>query len=272
MMGRARAAQHRVQRAAFRTPAGLASRQARPVCAERRRVAHPRRAFSSAADDAEATSLLAPTEIHGMLREAARTFAEEQVDPQGLEYDKDEKFNLELFRQVGEQGFLGVTVPEEYGGQGLDATASVIIHEELAAADPGFCLSYLAHSLLFCNNLAVNGSREQCLKYLPRACAGEIIGGMCMSEPGAGTDVLGLSTSARKDGDEYVLNGTKMWITNGCISDDEQGDVYLVYARTGEGASDLSLFIVEKGMEGFSMGQRIKDKCGMRASTSAELA
>jgi len=229
------------------------------------------RAFSSAADDAEASSLLAPTEIHSMLREAARTFAEEQVDPQGLEHDKHERFNMELFRQVGEQGYLGVTVPEEYGGQGLDATASVIIHEELAAADPGFCLSYLAHSLLFCNNLAVNGSPEQCMKYLPRACAGEIIGGMCMSEPGAGTDVLGLSTTARKDGDDYVLNGTKMWITNGCISDDEQGDVYLVYARTGDKSSDLSLFLVEKGTEGFSVGQRIKDKCGMRASPTAEL-
>lgn len=178
---------------------------------------------------------------------------------------------MELFKQVGEQGYLGVTVPEEYGGAGLDATASVIIHEELSAADPGFCLSYLAHSLLFCNNLAVNGNEEQCLKYLPRACAGEIIGGMCMSEPGAGTDVLGLSTTAKKDGDDYIIDGTKMWITNGCIDDTEQGDVYLVYARTGEKSSDLSLFIVEKGMPGFSVGQRIKDKCGMRASPTAEL-
>jgi len=228
----------------------------------------PRRSFST---DDGGGGLFAKTDVHQMIRETARAFAEEQVDPQALEHDKLEQFNMELFRQVGELGFLGVTVPEEYGGTGLDATAAVIIHEELSAADPGFCLSYLAHSMLFCNNLAVNGSAEQCAQYLPDACSGEKIGGMCMSEPGAGTDVLGLSTSATLDGDEYVLKGSKMWITNGCISDDEQGDVFLVYARTGEGASDLSLFIVEKGMEGFSMGQRIKDKCGMRASATAEL-
>ena len=115
-------------------------------------------------------SLFTPTDYHAMLRESARTFAEEQVDPQGMEYDKHEKFNMELFKKVGEMGFIGATVPEEYGGAGLDATASAIIHEELAAADPGFCLSYLAHSLLFVNNLAVNGTPEQCEKYLPRAC------------------------------------------------------------------------------------------------------
>jgi hypothetical protein len=181
MMGRARAAGAAARpRVAARQSAGQtissSTLAARRACASygARAVGTPphqqqqHRAFSSAADDAEASSLLAPTEIHGMLREAARTFAEEQVDPQGLEHDKHERFNMELFRQVGEQGYLGVTVPEEYGGQGLDATASVIIHEELAAADPGFCLSYLAHSLLFCNNLAVNGSPEQCMKYLPR--------------------------------------------------------------------------------------------------------
>ena len=127
MMGRVRAAQHSVRNAALPL-----------VCADRRLAAQPRRALSSASDGAEAGSLFTPTEVHGMLREAARTFAENQVDPQGMEYDKAEKFNLELFRQVGEQGYLGVTVPEEYGGQGLDATASVIIHEALAAADPGF--------------------------------------------------------------------------------------------------------------------------------------
>jgi len=216
-------------------------------------------------------SLLSPTEVHSMLREAVRQFAEEQVDPQALEHDKEEKFNKELFKGLGTQGYLGVTVPEEYGGTGLDATASCIIHEELSAADPGFCLAYLAHSLLFCNNLAVNGSPEQCAKYLPAACSGDLIGGMCMSEPGAGTDVLGLSTTARQDGDDYIIKGSKMWITNGAISDDEQGDVFLVYARTGEKSSDLSLFIVERGTQGFSVGQRIKDKCGMRASGTAEL-
>ena len=246
----------------------LLPRAAAQLSARRRPLAWPIRGLSA---DADGGSLFSPTEYHSMLRESARQFAQEQVDPQGMEHDREEKFNMGLFRQVGELGFIGVTVPEEYGGSGLDATASAIIHEELAAADPGFCLSYLAHSLLFVNNLAVNGTPEQCMKYLPRACSGEIIGSMCMSEPGAGTDVLGLSTTATEDGDDFIITGNKMWITNGCVSDTEQGDVVLVYARTGEKSSDLSLFLVDKGTPGFSVGQRIKDKCGMRASPTAEL-
>jgi len=207
-----------------------------------------------------------------MLREMVRSFAEEQVDPQALEHDRLEAFNHALFKEAGALGLPGVTVPEEFGGTGLDATASVIVHEELAAADPGFCLAYLAHSLLFCNNLAVNGNDEQRHRYLPDACAGKIIGGMCMSEPAAGTDVLGMKTTAKEEPDgSFLLNGTKMWITNGAISDTEQGDVFLVYARTGEGTGGVSLFLLEKGTPGFSVGQRIKDKCGMRASGTAEL-
>merc|ERR1711865_267354 len=215
--------------------------------------------------------LFNPSEEHFALREMVKSFAENEVDPQALEHDREEKFNIELFKKLGELGLLGITVDEKYGGSRMDAMAAVITHEELSAADPAFCLSYLAHSMLFANNLNLNGSEEQCLKYLPSACDGSAIGGMGMSEPGAGTDVLGLRTSAVKKGDEYVLNGSKMWITNGAINDTELGDVFLIYARTGEGAKDVSMFIVEKGFPGFSLGQRIKDKCGMRASATAEL-
>jgi isovaleryl-CoA dehydrogenase len=147
--------------------------------------------------------------------------------------------------------------------------------EELASSDPAFCLSYLAHSMLFVNNLAQNGNEEQKLKYLPLACNGSAIGGMCMSEVSVGTDVMGMSTTAEPTSDRssYILNGTKMWITNGTIDGVTTGDVYLVYARTGKSRSvdSLTSFIVEKGMPGFSLGQKIQDKCGMRASMTAEL-
>jgi len=216
--------------------------------------------------------LFNPTDEHRALREMVRAFAEAEVEPQAAEYDRTEQFNLPLFRRLGDLGLLGITVDEKYGGSGMDAVAAVIAHEEIAAIDPGFCLAYLAHSMLFVNNLAHNASDAQCQRYLPRACSGEIVGGMGMSEPGAGTDVLGMQTRAVRDGDSWVLNGAKMWITNGAISDTELGDAFLIYARTsGSGAKSLSLFIVEKGYEGFSLGQKIKDKLGMRASPTAEL-
>ena len=216
--------------------------------------------------------LFNPTEEHKLLRDMVRSFAEEEIEPQAEEYDQREAFNLDLFRQLGELGLLGVTAPEEYGGSGMDATAAVIAHEEISAADPGFCLAYLAHSMLFVNNLAVNGNDEQRERFLPDTCSGEKIAGMCMSEPGAGTDVMGMKTTAEKDGDEWVLNGRKMWITNGAIEKGELGDVFLVYAKpeTTE-TNDVSLFLVEKGMQGFKLGQKLDNKLGMRASTTAEL-
>lgn len=216
-------------------------------------------------------NLFNPSEEHTQLREMVRQFTEREVDPQAAKYDREEGFNLPLFRKLGDLGLLGITVDPQYGGSGMDATAAVIAHEELSAADPGFCLSYLAHSMLFVNNFSHNGSHEQKLKYLPDACSGKAIGGMAMSEPGAGTDVLGMQTTARRAGDHYILNGAKMWITNGAISETELGDVFLVYAKTGETGRGLSLFIVEKGMPGFKLGQKIHDKLGMRASPTAEL-
>jgi len=240
------------------------------------------RAFSSAQssmesmqDGAGVEGLFGPSEEHRALREMLQAFVKDEVEPQALEHDRKEIMNLDLFRKLGELGLLGITVPVEYGGSGMDATAAVIAHEELSASDPGFCLSFLAHSMLFANNLAQNGSEFLKNKYLPGACSGEKVCGMGMSEPSVGTDVLGMRTSAVKDGNgNWVLNGSKMWITNGAIDDTELGDYFFIYARTGNSgrpSQDISAFIVEKGMPGFSLGQRIKDKCGMRASNTAEL-
>lgn len=218
------------------------------------------------------TDLFNPSAEHRALRELVRSFAEREVDPQAESSDHDERFNLALFRQLGELGLLGITVEERFGGAGLDPVAAVIAHEELSAADPGFTLAFLAHSMLFANNLQINGDDRQRSKYLPDASSGKTVCGMCMSEPGAGTDVLGMSTTAKKRGDRYTLNGAKMWITNGAVSDTELGDVFLVYARMeGQPRHALSLFIVEKGFAGFHLGQKIKGKLGMRASTTAEL-
>ena len=217
-----------------------------------------------------------PSEEHQMLREMIRDFTQEFVEPQAHEYDKKEQFNIELFRELGELGLLGITVPEEYGGSGLDAVAATIAHEELSYSDAGFGLAYLAHSMLFVNNLAQNGSDDQKARILPKVCSGEWIGAMAMSEPDAGTDVLGLSTTAEQDGEgNWILNGRKMWITNGCIDDEgTPADVVWVYARTGyddKGRAQLSTFLVENGMPGYSVGQKIFDKTGMRASNTAEL-
>lgn len=215
-----------------------------------------------------------PTEEHGMLRKMVREFVEGEVEPQAAEYDRKERFNLQLFRRLGELGLLGITVSDTYGGSGMDATAAVIAHEELSASDPGFCLAYLAHAMLCVNNVAVNANEEQKKRWLPKLCSGEWVGSMAMSEPHVGTDVLGMKTTAVKKGDHYILNGRKMWITNGTIDDQRTpGDAVLVYAKTGEknGRPLLSTFFVEKGFAGFSVGQKIQDKLGMRASNTAEL-
>jgi isovaleryl-CoA dehydrogenase len=218
------------------------------------------------------TDVFNPSEEHAALRRTMREFVEREVDPQAAEHDRAESLNVALFRKLGDLGVLGITVPEKFGGSGMDAVAAVLVHEELAAADPGFTLAYLAHSMLFVNNLYQNASDAQRARYLPDACSGRKIGGMCMSEPSVGTDVLGMKTTAIRKGDLYVLNGAKMWITNGALSDTELGDVFLVYARTGDqGTRAFSLFLVEKGFAGFKLGQKLKDKLGMRASTTAEL-
>jgi isovaleryl-CoA dehydrogenase len=218
--------------------------------------------------------LLNPSEEHKMLRDMVKSFVQSEVEPQAHQFDKAEKFNLNLFRKLSELGLLGITVPENYGGAGLDATAVAIVQEELSASDPGFCLAYLAHTLLAVNNLAVNGSESQKTKYLPKLCNGEFVGAMAMSEPDYGTDVMGMKTTAVLQGEHYVLNGRKMWITNGAVDEDKTPcDFVWVYAKTGEknGRALLSTFIVEKSDVGFYVGQKIQDKLGMRASNTAEL-
>ncbi|MBA2446474.1 MAG: acyl-CoA dehydrogenase family protein [Chloroflexi bacterium] len=213
--------------------------------------------------------LFNPTSEHALLRQTLRELVRDVVEPQALEHDRAERFNRDLLRQCGALDLLGLTVPAEAGGAGMDAVASVIVHEELSTADPGFCLAYLAHSILFVNNCYQNASHEQRARYLPKTISGEWVGGMGMSEPECGTDVLGMRTTARRDGERYVLNGRKMWITNGALDDHTLGDVFLVYAKTDGGA--VSTFIVENGFPGFALGQKIKDKLGCRASTTAEL-
>jgi len=231
--------------------------------------------LSATARDLAGFDLFNPTDEHRMLRRTVREFVEREVEPQALEHDRTETFNLALFRKVGEMGLLGITVGAEDGGAGMDAIATVLVHEELSASDPGFCLAYLAHTLLFVNNFYRNSNPEQRRRMLDKVVSGEWVGGMCMTEPEVGTDVMGMRTNAVRKGDVYILNGRKMWITNGAVDEKTLGDVFLVYAKTeapgGEGRSRLSSFIVEKGMPGFSLGQKIRDKTGMRASATAEL-
>ena len=227
------------------------------------------------ASEVAAFDLFNPTDEHSMLRRTLREFVEREVEPQALESDRTETFNVPLFRKLGEMGLLGITVSADDGGAGMDPIATVLVHEELSSSDSGLCLAYLAHTLLFVNNFYRNSNEEQRKRILDKVVSGEWIGGMCMTEPEVGTDVLGMRSTAVRKGDTYVLNGRKMWITNGAIDDKTLGDVFLVYARTDAGGDSkavrLSSFIVEKGMPGFSLGQKIKDKTGMRASATAEL-
>jgi len=213
--------------------------------------------------------LFAPTPEHALLAESLRSFVAREVEPQAAEHDRTETFNHALFKQAGALGLLGITLPETYGGAGLDAVAAVQVCESLSTADPGFALSVLAHAILFAQNVNVNGSDAQRARVLPRAASGEWIGGLCMTEPEVGTDVLAMKTRARRDADVYVLEGRKTFITNGGIDAHTPGDAFVVYAATGE--RQLSAFLVERGMPGFALGQKWTDKLGMRASFTAEL-
>ena len=207
-----------------------------------------------------------PTEMHQALRETVHQFGLKEVDPQAAEYDESEGFNDTLFRRLGsELNLFGLTVGEDDGGAGLDAVASVIVCEELSRFDPGFALSYLAHEVLFVNNFYFCASPQQRERYLPGVLTGEKIAGMAMTEPDAGTDVLGMSTTARKEGSTYILNGTKQFITNG-----PGGDLFLVYARSGGSRKELSAFLVESSSKGFNVGKK-ESKMGMRASPTSQL-
>jgi isovaleryl-CoA dehydrogenase len=206
--------------------------------------------------------LFNPSEEHKMIREMVRGFTADQIEPQAEEFDRKGEMNVDLFRAVGELGLLGITVPEEAGGAGLDATAAVIVHEEFSRSDPGFCLAYLAHALLFVNNFYHCSNAEQRARYLPKVMSGEWIAGMAMTEPAVGTDVLGMATTAVRDGDHYVMNGQKTFITNG-----PESFCFLVYAKVD---GRLTSFVVDRDCPGFSNSPKIP-KMGMRASSMSEL-
>lgn len=199
------------------------------------------------------------------LQKVCRDFAQKELAPFAEKHDNEESFNINAFKKMGELGVLGITADPEYGGAGLGATAATIVMEEFGKACAGSTLSYLAHSILCVNNIQNNGSDEQKAKYLPKLISGEWIGCMGMSEPEFGSDAVGIQTKAKKDGDDYIINGTKMWITNA-----QYADVAYVYTRTGEDRKNLSTFIVEKGTPGFHVGKPIH-KMGMRSSPTGEL-
>jgi len=199
---------------------------------------------------------------HEQLRAMVRQFVQQKVEPQAQEHDETARFNPALLRELGKLNLIGVTIPDADGGAGMDATASVIVHDELAYSDPGFTLGYLAHALLFVNNFYFAGNDGQRTRYLPRTLSGELIGAMGMTEPAVGTDVLGLQTTARRDASGYLLNGRKTFITNAC-----EAGVFLIYAKLED---RITTFIVERDAPGFSNSAKIP-KMGMRASTMAEL-
>ena len=207
-----------------------------------------------------------PTEIHQAIRDTVHQFGQAELEPQAMEYDEEEKFNEPLFRRLGsELNLFGITVDEEDGGVGLDAVAAVIVCEELSRYDPGFGLSYLAHEILFVNNFYHSANHEQRERWLEGVLNGDRIAGMAMTEPEAGTDVLGMKTVAEKKGDKYILNGTKQFITNGT-----PGEIFLVYAKLDRGARPVTAFVVESHYPGFSVGAKEK-KMGMRASPTTSL-
>lgn len=205
------------------------------------------------------------------LREAAFNFAQKELAPHAKDIDKNNHFPgfRDFWKKLGDMGFMGVTVPAEYGGLGAGYLDHCIIVEELSRACGAIALSYGAHSNLCINQIYRNGTEEQKKKYLPKLISGEYVGSLAMSEAGSGSDVASMSLTAVRDGDHYILNGTKFWITNGSLA-----DVVFVYARTNPLADKpqhgISAFIVEKNTPGFSVGQQL-DKLGMRGSPTAEL-
>jgi isovaleryl-CoA dehydrogenase len=200
-----------------------------------------------------------------MLRSTVRSFATDRIAPRAAEIDATNEFPRDLWPELGELGLLGITVEGEYGGSELGYLAHVIAMEEISRASGSVGLSYGAHSNLCVNQLRRWGNADQKAKFLPGLVSGEFVGALAMSEPGAGSDVMGMKTSAVRDGDEYVLNGSKMWITNA-----PGADVMIVYARTGEGSRGVSAFLVERGTPGFSTPQKL-DKLGMRGSDTSEV-
>jgi isovaleryl-CoA dehydrogenase len=202
-----------------------------------------------------------------MLRQSVNGFAQDRIAPRAAAIDRDNVFPRDLWPEMGALGLHGITVDEEYGGAGLGYLAHCVAMEEISRASASVGLSYGAHSNLCVNQLNRNGTAEQKRKYLPKLISGEHVGALAMSEPGAGSDVVSMRTRADKVGDRYVLNGSKMWITNGPLA-----DTLVVYAKTDRtaGARGITAFIIEKTMKGFTPAQKL-DKLGMRGSDTSEL-
>ncbi len=202
-----------------------------------------------------------------MLRDQVNAFARDEIAPRAAEIDEKNEFPNDLWQKFGDMGLLGITVSEEDGGTGMGYLAHCIALEEISRASASVGLSYGAHSNLCVNQFKINATAEQKAKYLPKLMSGEHIGALAMSEPGAGSDVVSMKLRARKEGDKYILNGNKMWITNG-----PDAHVLVVYAKTDPdaGSKGITAFIIEKGMPGFTTAQKL-DKLGMRGSNTCEL-
>jgi isovaleryl-CoA dehydrogenase len=209
------------------------------------------------------------TEEFDALRDTVKRMCDAELAPRAAAIDAKNEFPADMWGKLGELGLLGMTVPESYGGTGLGYLAHVVAMEEVSRASAAVGLAYGAHSNLCVNNLYLNGSEAQRRKYLPKLCSGQFVGALAMSEPGAGSDVVGsMSCKAEKKGDRWIANGSKMWITNG-----PHADVLIVYMRTAprdQGSKAMTAFIVEKGMKGFTTAQKL-DKLGMRGSDTCEL-
>src|SRR5580658_3127419 len=206
-------------------------------------------------------------EVIDAVREQVQRFAEERIAPRANEIDRSNVFPRDLWPELGELGLLGMTVSPDYGGAGLGYLAHTVAMEEISRASAAVGLSYGAHSNLCVNQLALNATDAQKRQYLPKLLSGEHVGALAMSEPGAGSDVVSMQLKAVKHGDRYVLNGTKMWITNG-----PEADVLVVYGKTdpAAGPRGITAFLIEKNFKGFKSAQKL-DKLGMRGSDTSEL-
>ena len=201
------------------------------------------------------------------LRHSVQAFAAKEIAPRAAEIDKSDEFPMDLWRKFGDMGLLGITVEEDYGGTGMGYLAHIVAIEEISRASASVGLSYGAHSNLCVNQIRRNGNEAQKQKYLPKLISGKHIGALAMSEPGSGSDVVSMRLRADRQGDRYILNGNKMWITNG-----PDADVLVVYAKTepSAGPRGITAFLIEKGFKGFSVAQKL-DKLGMRGSNTSEL-